>query len=224
MTLESIRIAADDLSLGLLPDLERSFGVRFPRDLRHVETAGDLFGEMMRARAPSGEGDREGLSMAFYSLRRALQPYWREENARPATPLADQELPWPRALHRILEARTRYKIPKPPMSMFALIPIVLMALAAANAMAQGWWLWAVALLAGCAVAYHFDPREFGGDWKTLGSLARATADANFEVLAAGGADDGEAAAWRVFARALVHHAARRYDPGDVDRRTRLTFG
>ena len=53
--LEIVRVDGDDLD-DLLAEIEQSFAVSLPQDLRHVQTAGDLFAEILRCRAPDGAG------------------------------------------------------------------------------------------------------------------------------------------------------------------------
>ncbi|MBO9712574.1 hypothetical protein [Sphingomonas sp.] len=224
MPLDSVLIDGDDFSLGLMPELEKSFGVRFPRDLRHVRTVGDLFDELMRLRPSSGEGEREGMVMTFNALRRALAPLWRETDPRPATPLADQELPWPREVRAILERETGLAVPRPPMSAFTLIAVVALGALGAWAFWDGSWWTGLGVGAACLAVGWFDPGEFAGDWKTLGSLARAVSDANYDMLAEKGARDSEAAAWRTFTALVAREAAegnRIPHPAEIARETLL---
>lgn len=52
--LEEIVIDSDDLSYELLPELEDSFGITLPHDLRHVVTVGDLLDEVTQLREAIG--------------------------------------------------------------------------------------------------------------------------------------------------------------------------
>ncbi|MBA4766956.1 MAG: hypothetical protein H2049_04880 [Porphyrobacter sp.] len=69
--LDAVRVDGDDLA-DLIPEIEASFAVTLPQDLRHVQTAGALFDEILRCRTPAGAGERCDTQMAFYRVRRLL--------------------------------------------------------------------------------------------------------------------------------------------------------
>ena len=51
--LDAVRVDGDDLD-DLLREIEGSFAVSLPNDLRHVDTAGALFAEILKCRWPDG--------------------------------------------------------------------------------------------------------------------------------------------------------------------------
>ena len=195
--LEIVRVDGDDLD-DLLAEIEQSFAVSLPQDLRHVQTAGDLFAEILRCRAPDGAGAGCDTQMAFYRLRRLLVSAGLDSAATPHTALRGQGLLSPRRLAALIERELGLHAPPRVVSTVGCALII--GLAAAGIGATLWqgsadWL---ALLPLALPVLLLDRGGWSGDWTTLGSLAEAVAAHNVARLARQGARDDERQWW-------IHH-------------------
>jgi hypothetical protein len=202
MVLDEVQVDSEDLG-NLLPELERSFGVTLPLDLGHVHTVGDLFGEIVKHRRPSGEGDRCDTAMTFFLLRRSLVAQGLKVRAHPTLILRDQSLGSPRKVKQRLERETGLQLP--PLVM-ATRGCVLMALFAVTGVAFGaleFWALAVLSTVGIAIVARTDRGQWSGEWETLGSLSRATAIRNVMRLGARGARSRRSDWWRSFLALFV---------------------
>lgn len=200
--LEEIRIDGDDLDDVLL-EMERSFGISFPQDLTHVQTAGDLFAEIRKVREPNGRGDRCDTAMSFFLLRRTLSGFGLKASANPRTELAGQGLPSPRKVAKFIREEAGLEAPDIVVSKVGcLVALAIFAGAIALALAtwsEQWlalWVLIVPLLA-------LDRGGWEGDWKTLGSLARAVAVRNVAYFASQGARNRESDWWRSYSHLLA---------------------
>lgn len=200
--LDELRIDGDDLDHVLL-EIERSFGVSLPRDLRHVRTAGDLFAEIRRVREPDGLGDRCETAMAFFLLRRMLAPLGLPPEATPRSPLANHGLPRPRRLARRIRTELGLEVPGIVISRTGCYAALVILAAGIGAALWAWspqWLWICALILPLVA---IESGGWDGDWKTLGSLARSVAARNVTLLAEGGARNREVDWWRSFSRLVA---------------------
>lgn len=227
MALDTISIGGDDMEQELLPRLERSFGIRFDRDLRHVQTAGDLYREILAKRASGGQGSGEPVSMAFYAIRRGIAPFWQEPSAAPGTVLRGRELPSPRFLAKRLARETGYEMPPLSASMAAwLFALTLAAIGLLVLVAGEQQLVGVSIFLTALIPLKLDPGEYSGDWETLGSLTKAVTELNFANLADAGARDTDANAWAAFASTVTRYAfdgMRIVDPREIGPETRFRY-
>jgi hypothetical protein len=199
--LDEVRIDDEDFT-DLLVELESSFAISLPRDLRHVQTAGDLFAEILRCGQPDGAGERCDTAMAFYRLRRLLVSVGLDPAARPATQLAGKRLPPPRRLASMIRRELGLRPPALVIStagcVFAaaiLVGVAALAVWQASYAVLALWL---LVLPGLAL----DRGGWSGEWSTLGSLSEALAARNVAALAALGARNNETQWWRRFATML----------------------
>jgi hypothetical protein len=225
-SLATVKVDGDDLD-DLLCEIEASFAVTLPRDLRHVQTAGDLFDEILRCRMPDGAGDRCDTQMTFYRLRRLLTGLGLDPVSTPHTALSGQHLPSPRRVAQMIERELGLATPAKVISgTGCALSVVLLTGGAGMALLQ-WsadWLalWPIVL-----IVLLFDRGGWSGDWATLGSLSEAVAARNVARLAAEGARNDERQWWKRFARMLcdVSWDGREQvaDASLISRDTRFTF-
>ena len=199
--LDAVRVDGDDLA-DLIPEIEASFAVTLPRDLRHVQTAGALFDEILRCRTPDGAGERCDTQMAFYRLRRLLVSVGLDPAASPQQLLNGQGMPPPRRLAAMIERDLGLVAPAKVISgAGCVLALALLVIGAGAALLQGsadWlalWPWVLPVLL-------FDRGGWSGDWATLGSLSEAVAARNVARLAAQGARNDERQWWKRFAKLL----------------------
>lgn len=227
MALDAINIDSEELEQSLLPQLEKSFGIRFERDLRHIRTAGDLYREILRKRAPSGEGDVQPVSMAFYAIRREMALLWDEPRAAPDTALRGRELPSPRSLSKRLARETGYEMPPLAASMAAWLAALILAAIGLLVLVVGQrQLIGVSIFLTALVPLKLDPGEYSGDWETLGSLTKAVTGLNFASLAEAGGRDTDASVWSAFSGVVTRYAfdgTRIVDPREIGPETRFRF-
>jgi len=199
--LDAVRVDGDDLA-DLIPEIEASFAVKLPEDLRHVQTAGELFDEILHCRTTDGAGERCDTQMTFYRLRRLLVNVGLDPAAAPQTALKGQGLPSPRRVAAMIERDLGLAAPAKVISgAGCALSLALLAGGAGAGLWQGsvdWLaLWPLAVL-----VVLFDRGGWSGDWATLGSLAEAVAARNVVRLAAQGARNDERQWWKRFARML----------------------
>jgi hypothetical protein len=203
LVLEEIEVAGDDLSLGLLPELQDSFGITLPDDLRHVVTVGDLFDELTQLREPTGTGDRCDSAMVFHAIRRALSAGQDRRFISPNSRFETLTNETPRALAVRLARETGLRMPHFVMSGWTLL-IALGLFAAVWAFASyGHLLAALASALGAVVIWRRDSGVWTGDWETLGSLSKAVAIRNIAGLSQQGARDRKQDWWRSYIKLLV---------------------
>lgn len=213
MALETVRID-DDTFTDTLDLIERSFAVRLPRDLRHIDTAGALFDEVTRLRPPSGTGERCDSAMVFYLLRRIFAAVRPGERIAPDARLAEISELSPKGLRTFLAAQTGLTMPPVALGMRALAIMLLTPIAA---LVMAWWVNAFAAVAMAIVGlcwFLAEPGEFTGPWASLRSLSLAIAQQNVASLAAMGASDRPEDWWRSFACILADAA----EPVGIERR------
>lgn len=200
--LDQIKVDGDDLS-DVLVELEYSFGVALPRDLRHVQTAGDLFNEILRCRQPDGSGDRCDTAMAFYLLRRRLAAMGLDPKAGPQMELPSQCLTSPRQVAALLKRELGLQPPPLVVSYWSLSVAFIVMLAAVG---LAWWFWSASLIAFWLLVIPvlaMDRGSWTGDWATLGSLSEAVAIRNVAFFTSGGARSTEARWWKRFTQILA---------------------
>ena len=203
--LEAVRVDGDDLT-DLLPEIEASFAVTLPRDLRHVHTVGGLFEEILRCRTPDGAGERCDTQMTFYRLRRLMAGHGLDPRTAPDTVLSGKGLPSPRRLAAMIERDLGLKAPAKVVSSIGCGLAVALLVAGAGAALWQWsadWLalWPLAVL-----VVLFDRGGWTGDWATLGTLSEAVAARNVARLASEGARNNERQWWDRYARMLCEIA------------------
>lgn len=213
--LEEIVIDSDDLSYELLPELEDSFGITLPDDLRHVVTVGDLFDEVTQLREPTGTGDRCDSTMAFHAIRRALSAGQDRRLITPSSRFDTLTNETPRALAVRLARETGLRMPGFAMSGRMLL-LALCLFAAAWALASYGQFEAALLSAVAAVAaWRRDGGVGSGDWETLGSLSKAVAIRNIAGLSQRGARDRKQDWWGSYVSLLVKEASPTVDGKEV---------
>src|SRR5215813_3528064 len=76
--------------IDLLEEIERTFAVELPRDLRHCHTVGDLH-RVLLALIPHAERSKTGClaAKAYFVLRRAIRKHDPARVIRPSNELAD---------------------------------------------------------------------------------------------------------------------------------------
>jgi hypothetical protein len=196
-----VKVDGDDLD-DLLSEIEASFAVTLPRDLRHVHTAGGLFEEILRCRTPDGAGERCDTQMTFYRLRRLMAGHGLDPRAAPDTVLSGQGLPSPRRLAAMIESDLGLKAPAKVVSSLG-CGLAFALLAAGSGAAL--WQWSadwLALWPLTVLVVLFDRGGWSGDWATLGSLSEAVAARNVARLASQGARNDERQWWNRYARML----------------------
>ncbi|MFW5633670.1 MAG: hypothetical protein ACOCYR_02135, partial [Erythrobacter sp.] len=196
-----MRIDDEDFT-DLLVELESSFAISLPRDLRHVQTAGDLFAEILRCRQPDGAGERCDTAMAFYRMRRLLVGVGLDPAARPATELAGKRLPPPRRVASMIRRELGLQ---PPALVISTVGCVLAAVILVGIAALALWQTSFGVLALWMLvlpALALDRGGWSGEWATLGSLSEALAARNVAALAELGARNDETRWWRRFATML----------------------
>jgi hypothetical protein len=199
--LDAVRVDGDDLD-DLLREIEGSFAVSLPNDLRHVDTAGALFAEILKCRWPDGAGERCDTQMTFYRLRRLLMEVGLDMRASPRTVLKGQGLPSPRRVAAMIERDLGFRAPAKVISGFGCAIGAALLVAGAGLSLWHWsadWLalWPLTVLIAL-----FDRGGWSGDWATLGSLSDAVAARNVARLASQGARNDERQWWNRYARML----------------------
>jgi hypothetical protein len=199
--LVAVRVDGDDLD-DLLSEIEVSFAVTLPRDLRHVQSAGELFAEILRCRQPDGLGERCDTQMAFYRLRRLLEGVGLQPSATPHTTLKGKGLPSPHRVAAMIERDLGLTAPGKVISgAGCALALALVAGGAGAAL----WLWSsdwLALWPLVLLVLMFDRGGWSGDWATLGSLSEAVASRNVARLANEGSRNDEPQWWNRYARML----------------------
>lgn len=195
---------SDEIALELAEALERV--------LRGTQgySASEYLRLLKQAPLPSGRSGGPGSAMAFFLLRRAIAPFWREVEAGPSTPLANQELPLPRKLAKRLAGETGLELPPTTMSMIGLLVAGALVTAALLSFLWNWPVIGVAAIILAMLALKFDPGEYSRDWASLGSLARATAALNF--AGEGATREAEAENMRIFSELLAGTTLARSSP------------
>lgn len=203
--LGAVKVDGDDLA-DLLPEIEASFAVTLPRDLSHVQTAGELFAEILRCREPDGAGERCDTAMAFYRLRRLLVSVGLDPAASPRTTLRGQGLPSPRRTARMIEQELGLIAPALVISKLGCFIALALAVVGIGAALWRWSADWLALLPSILLVLMSDRGGWSGDWATLGSLSEAVAARNVARLAIQGARNDERQWWKRFARMLCNVA------------------
>jgi hypothetical protein len=224
--LDAVRVDGEDFD-DLLREIEGSFAVSLPRDLRHVDTAGALFAEILKCRWPDGAGERCDTQMTFYRLRRLLMEVGLDSRASPRTVLKGQGLPSPRRVAAMIERDLELNAPGKVISGVGCAIIAAMLVGGAGLSLWQWsddWLalWPLTVL-----VVLFDRGGWSGDWATLGSLSEAVAARNVARLAQQGARNDERQWWNRYARMLCDVAWNGRDQvtdfQKIDRDTRIEF-
>jgi hypothetical protein len=216
--LEEITVNDDDFSLGFYPELESSFGITLPHDLRHVTTVGDLFEEVTQLRDPTGTGDRCDSAMAFHAIRRALSAGQDRRLITPSSRFETLTTETPRALAARLARETGLRMPPLVISGRMLLLAVGLFTATCVLASYGQFGAAIVSAAATVVVWRRQGGVWSGDWGTLGSLSSAVAIRNIAGLSQRGARDRKQDWWRAYISLLVTEACPRVDgkevPGD----------
>jgi hypothetical protein len=199
--LDAVRVDGDDLD-DLLREIEGSFGVSLPNDLRHVNTAGALFAEILKCRWPDGAGERCDTQMTFYRLRRLLMEVGLDRRASPRTVLKGQGLPSPRRVAAMIERDLGLSAPGKVISGFGCVIVTALLVGGAGLTLWHWSADWLALWPLTVPVVLFDRGGWSGDWATLGSLSEAVAARNVARLASQGARNDERQWWNRYARIL----------------------
>lgn len=194
MTANTLAIDGDDLS-DLIVDIERGFGIRLGRDLRHIVTVGDLHRAIM-AKVPEERGHGCPTSSTFYRVRRALTPFGMEADARPDLPLAGAMRVSPKYARAYLETAIGLEVPHVVLGWTGCFALVLGPVigGACGIWLSAWLVLPVVILT-WAIGMKADAGSYKGEWATLGQLSRAIAAHNHARLAAEGARHSSRSVW-----------------------------
>lgn len=194
-----------------------------PDDVAGVRTAGQL-SELVLRRVRLKPGPST-TAMAFYRLRRVLQP-----QGQPALAVTTQTRSLvngsARNFRQRLLADTGLEIPGMAATTLSLAGYALFLVAfCAGGLALfqqtlQTGLYALAGLALSIALIRLDPQSVPGEFKTLGQFAQHTATLNFQKMAKGGAEVTEEAVWDALRLALADAAG--VAPEQITRATPLT--
>ena len=173
--------------------IEQAFGVVLPKDMRHVETLGDLEAEIDKHWAGAG-GASCLTAMAFFRLRRALQPLV-ETPLRPGTVLQQLQLS-PTRLAQLIKQETGLGVEPVGLTeagcllglVLHLVPVLILWGAGAGEAASS------GILPGL-LAWRWLPRAWSTDIVTVGDLSRLAVTRNLGMLAAEGGRADRDARW-----------------------------
>lgn len=213
--LEEIEVDGDDLSLGLLPELEESFGITLPHDLRHVVTVGDLFDELMQLREPTGTGDRCDSAMVFHLIRRALSTGQDPRLISPNSRFETLTNETPRDLEVRLARETGLRMPHFVMSGWTFLIALGLFAAVWAFVSYGHLLAALASAVTAVVFWRRDSGVWSDDWETLGSFSKAVAIRNIARLSQRGARDRREDWWRSYIKLLLEQASPTADGKEI---------
>ncbi len=206
-------------SLALDPDcgdidaaeaLEAAFGIELPdAEVQELQTVGELY-ELILKKVRLQPGPC-GTSMAFYRLRRALQP---EEQLKLSVdaPLKPLQRGGARALRDQLVSATGLELPAMAPTAIGLFGYGLwLGAFCASVVALFHWnlilgLWAISGIALGSLLLRFDPQRLPARVQTLGQLAQATAATSFKKLSESGAGATEASVWEALTFVLTQHS------------------
>jgi len=206
MAVPSLELDDDDASQAL-SDLERSLGFRFQADeLTTCRTVGDIFRVVARRLDGTG-GEACASAIAFYRLRRALTPHAGGEKLRPSSVLAAFVPVSPKRLFKQIETETRLHLPPPTNSWlgrvaFAVAATAFLGMIPVHMLYPGWTLFTILLIPVSIWTFSIDPGRYPGDCRTLGDLAKKTAQLNFGPLLEAGARPRQGDQWEVLTEIL----------------------
>jgi hypothetical protein len=205
----TLGLVGDGDEVDALEAVEAMFDLRLdPEAVSRMATVGDLYDWLLtRIRTRPGSC---ATSMAFYRLRRALQPQGQPRLA-PDAPLKSLVVGSPRKFRERLGAETGLEIPAMGGTFLSLAGYTLFLVAfLAGGLAVfrsdlPMGLYAIAGLVLSVLLIHFDPQAVPGEFKTLGLFAQHTATLNFSKMAKGGAQVTEQSVWDALCLALADH-------------------
>ncbi len=197
-------------AIDLIEDVEKEFGIRFrSEEVEPCETVGDFY-TVLCDRVPdlSVGGERCATSMAFYRIRRFLDPE-RTKGIKPSTPLPEDVAP--ALLFKALGRDTALRLPTIRHTWLGMVGGMLVSvgcIAGVFALLMGWWrMSGIAFtLAACGIPFIWVDR---GRWPlgiaTVGDLAQRTASLNGQMLRS----DGErpVSRWEVLVALAAEHGA-----------------
>jgi len=202
----SLGLQGDLDDVEMIQDVEKAFGFRLSDgDLSRCRTVGDLF-ELVEAHLPaSGLEGNCATAMAFYRLRRAIQP--RIDTAlRPTTPISALSTIRVHDLHRIVKEECGLRPPMQYISFWgcaALIAIPALPVGAL-VLGLGWWVaFLSALLA--IIAYRKTSIRLPDTILTFGDLVRLVSSRSVGALAKQGARLRASEAWDAFKDIIADH-------------------
>jgi hypothetical protein len=190
----------------MIQDVEEAFGFQLSdRDLSRCRTVGDLF-ELVEAHLPtSGFEGNCATAMAFYRLRRAIQP--RIDIAlRPATPISALSTIGVRELHRIVKEECGLRPPMQYMSIWGCVALLAIPALPVAALASGLGWWVAVLCALLAIiAYRRTSIRLPDTLLTFGDLVRLVSSRSVGALAQQGARLRASEAWDAFRDIVSDH-------------------
>lgn len=202
----SLGLQGDLDDVELIEDVEEAFGLRFwDAELTRCRTVGDLF-ELVQARLPSeGSTGNCATAMAFYRLRRAIQPHV-AITLRPNSPIAALNGISVRELHRIIKEECGLRPPLPYVSILGCIALALIASLPLTVIALGleWWIAAASALLACGI-YRKAPIRLPDQVTTFGDLVRVVSSRSVGALMQQGARLRATEAWDAFGDILSDH-------------------
>jgi hypothetical protein len=185
---EVLPLVGDGDEIDLLQEVERSFAIKLPRDLRHCHTVGDLY-KILIASIPHAENGRAGClaAKAYFALRRAIRKHDPGRVIVPSTELAHivtGRLGDYRWLRRIKE-ETGLEMPALTRGTGAdLLFLASISIPMVGCAAHGWTGTFIALpISFGLLAFQRPLRRFPTRLRTVRDLAQAVAALNVAALA-----------------------------------------
>jgi acyl carrier protein len=206
--------------------LERIFDVEFTdEETEQLLTVGDLHDLLLRKMSPGGE--KCASAMSYYRLRRAVMKNFPGKQLSPSFDLSRLDSTSAHVLFKDLERATGLNLPMADLTRIGLIgeAILLPSLAVGFVGAipafvysriDGpysdvvWWLWIIAFLGGIVLSVvlaRLDPGRIPEDCRTLGGLAKRTAELSYGRLIRLGAARRDEDIWKLLVKTFSDPAA-----------------
>lgn len=215
--LHEIIVDGDDFT-DFLYEIEASFDIKLPQDMRHIRTVGDLFDLIVQLRAPISSGVRCDTAMVFHQLRRAFALSETGSRMAPNTPIRMLTKESPRTLRRRLERVTGLRMPGLAISSSGCLFALALLAVASGAAIMDYFYTAMIAGAGAIATLCLDRGDWAGDWISLGDLSRAVARANVASLSRRGARSGRDHWWRIYLSMVVNGAGIQARAGSIAER------
>lgn len=184
-------------------------------DLNRCRTVGDLF-ELVEGHLPTSSFKGNcATAMAFYRLRRAIQPRIKI-TLRPQTPISALAAIRVRELHRIIKEECGLRPPIKYASFWGCVALVAIPVLPASALALGleWWIALLSALLAFGI-YRQASIRLPDTMLTFGDLVRVVSSQSVGSLAQQGARLRDTEAWDAFRDILTDHTPyrkKRYCP------------
>jgi len=197
-------------AIDLIEEVENEFGIKFRNEeVEPCATVGDFYAVLF-ARVPdwSVGGERCATSMAFYRIRRCLDPE-RAKGITPNTPLPDDVAP--AVLFKALGRDTALRLPSIRPTWPGMVGVMLASvgcIAGVVALLTGWWRMSgigFALAAGGIPFIWMERGRWPLGISTVGDLAQRTASLNSRTLRASGGRS--LSCWEVLVAIAAEHGA-----------------